>query len=152
MTEQTEPTDLDRWVAAIQREILERERALYSARVVEEARNPKNLKRMDRPDAHAIVRGWCGDAIEIYLQLDGERIQQTTFVTDGCGPTVACGSVLTTMMQDLTLEEACEIKPNDLLSVLDGLPEEYAHCAELAVNTLRAAIADHQREGGTGHE
>lgn len=142
MTDEREPNDLDRWVALLQEEILKREQALYSARVLEEARHPKNLGRMNLPDAHALVRGWCGDTMEIYLRLDGEWIQEAMFLTDGCGPTVACGSVLTAMAQNLTVDEASRIKPKDLLAALDGLPEGNAHCADLAVCTLQEALAD----------
>lgn len=142
MIEERESDDLDLWVAVLQEEILKREQALYSARVLEEARHPKNLGRLNHPDAHALVQGWCGDTMEIYLRLDGEWIQEATFMTDGCGPTVACGSILTTMAQNLTVDEASKIKPEDLLAALDGLPEENAHCAELAVCTLHEALAD----------
>jgi len=143
MTEQKEPDDLDRWVAALQQAIIERQQAIYSARVLEEARNPRNVGRMDGPDAQATVRGWCGDTMEIYLRLDGEWIREAMFMTDGCGPTIACGSALSSMVQNLTVDEAAEIMPKDLLAVLDGLPEENEHCADLAVYTLQEAIADH---------
>jgi len=123
---------------------IEQERALYSTRVIEEAYNPKNLGRMAQSDAHGRVRGWCGDTMEIYLRLDGKRIQEASFMTDGCGPTVACGSVLTALVQGRSLEEAAQIKPDDLIAALDGLPEESVHCAELAVKTLQEAIASYQ--------
>ncbi|GEM_PF-2220334 len=57
--------DFDRLVAEIQREITEQEQAIYSARVIEEVYNPKNVGRMPHPDAHGIVHGWCGDTMEI---------------------------------------------------------------------------------------
>jgi nitrogen fixation NifU-like protein len=142
MTEQKELDDLDRWVAVLQQAIIERQQAIYSARVLEEARNPKNVGRMDNPDAQATLRGWCGDTMEIYLRLDGEWIQEASFMTDGCGPTIACGSALTSMVQSLTVDEAAEIMPKDLLAALDGLPEENEHCADLAVYTLQEALAD----------
>ena len=44
------------------------------------------------------------------------------------------------MVQEMSLKEANEVKPEDLLAALGGLPEEKAHCAELAVNTPREAI------------
>lgn len=137
-----ETADFDRVVAELQREIDEQERALYSARVVEEAHNPKNVGRMAETDARGLVHGWCGDTMEIYLRLDGEEVKEATFMTDGCGPTVACGSMLTTMVQGMSLEEASNIKPEDLIAALDGLPEESVHCAVLAVSTLQEAIAD----------
>lgn len=147
--EQAESDRWDRVVAELQREIEEKERALYSTRVLEQARNPENLGRMEAPDAHAIITGWCGDTMEIYLRLNGNTIQEATFLTDGCGPSVACGNMLTTMVQGMALNAANRIDPADLILALDGLPEESAHCAELAVNTLRQAIDNGQRKGET---
>jgi nitrogen fixation NifU-like protein len=133
-------TDFDRSVEELEQQVLEQARALYSAKVIEEFYNPKTLGRMRGPDAHGLVHGWCGDTMEIYLRLDGERIGGATFVTDGCGPTVACGSMLTTMVQGMSLQEASEVRPKDLLEALDGLPKENAHCADLAVSTLQNAL------------
>ena len=142
MEHQEKATDFDRMVAELQREIIEQARALYSAKVIEEFYNPKNLGRMSAPDARGVVRGWCGDTMEVCLRLNGKRIQEATFMTDGCGPTVACGSMLTTMARGMLLEEAGQITPQDLLVALGDLPEESVHCAELAVSTLQEAIAD----------
>jgi len=140
--QQGKATDFDRIVEELQRQIIEQERALYSARVIEEAHNPTNMGRIPEPDAYGIVHGWCGDTMEIYLRLDRERIKEITFMTDGCGPSVACGSMLTCLAHEMSLEEAGKITPEDLLKALDGLPEESVHCAELAVSTLREAIAN----------
>jgi nitrogen fixation NifU-like protein len=133
-------TEFDRFAEELQQEILEQARAIYSDRVVEEFYNPSNLGRMPEPDARGIVRGWCGDTMEIFLRLEGEKIREATFMTDGCGPTVACGSLLTKIVTGKSLEYADEIVPEDLLEALDGLPEENIHCAELAVSTLQSAL------------
>jgi nitrogen fixation NifU-like protein len=147
--QQQETADFDRMVAELQREIVEQERALYSDKVIEEAHNPRNLARMPEPDARGLVHGWCGDTMEVYLRLNGEMIEEATFVTDGCGPTLACGSMLTQMVTRVSLEEATEVRPQDLLRALDGLPEESVHCAELAVSTLQNAIFNWRAAGGT---
>jgi nitrogen fixation NifU-like protein len=129
---------------------MEQARAVYSDKVIQEFHNPKNVGRMPAPDACGIVHGWCGDTMEVYLRLDGERIEEASFMTDGCGPTVACGSMLTQMATGMSLAEAAKIEPEDLIAILDGLPEENLHCAELAVNTLREAIANRDRVEGGG--
>jgi nitrogen fixation NifU-like protein len=141
-------TDFDRFVDDLQQQIIEEARAVYPDKVIEAFYNPKNLGRMTEPNVQGIVHGWCGDTMEIYLRLNGERIEQASFMTDGCGPTVACGSTLTTMVQGLSLQEAGRITPEDLLDALGGLPAESAHCAELAVNTLREAIASRSQVEG----
>jgi nitrogen fixation NifU-like protein len=142
MGHREETMDFDRVIADLQSKIIKQERALYSAKVIEEAHNPSNVGRIPEPDAYGIVHGWCGDTMEIYLRLDGERIQEATFMTDGCGPTIACASMLTTMAQGISLEEAGQIAPEDLITALDGLPDESTHCAKLAVSTLREALAN----------
>ena len=133
-------TDFDRAMDQLQQQVIEDARAIYSAKVIEAFYNPKNLGRMQDPDAHGLVHGWCGDTMEIDLRLDGEKIKDATFVTDGCGPTVACGSMLTAMVHGMSVEEAREVRPADLLEALDGLPKESTHCAELAVKTLWNAL------------
>lgn len=150
MAEQEEQLSFDRVVEELQRLIDEQAQALYSDRVLEEARHPRNLGCMERPDAHAIVLGWCGDTMEIFLRLDGTNIAEAMFMTDGCGPSVACGSMMTTMARGKTLEEASQITTEDLLSALGGLPEESAHCVTLAVDTLQRAMAKPLQGAKTG--
>ena len=141
-------SEFDRFVKALQRQIIEEARAHYSDRVVKEFSEPKNMGRLAEPDAHATVQGWCGDTMEIFLRLSGEKIEEANFMTDGCGPTVACGSMLTTMVQGMSLKEARRIRPQQLIDALDGLPEASVHCAALAVNTLHEAISDLPRVAG----
>ncbi len=145
MTNQAQEIDFARMITELQRHIAEQERARYSVELVAEAQNPQNVGRMEGADAQAAVRGWCGDTIEFYLRLDGERIAEIMFVTDGCGPTVACGSKLTTLVQGTSVEDAGMVEPQDLITALDGLPEENVHCADLAVFTLREAIAGYMQ-------
>jgi len=143
--------DFDQMIRDLQQEIAEREEALYSDIVRREARAPKNMGRMADADLHGVVHGWCGDTMEIYLRLeDGEgespgsaqspTIKEATFVTDGCGATLACGSMLTQMVTGMNVEKAEWVLPQDLINALDGLPEEHMHCAGLAISTLQNAL------------
>jgi nitrogen fixation protein NifU and related proteins len=112
------------------------------------------------PDRHAALSASCGDTIELFLRLDGSRIAMAAFMTNGCAPTVACGSMLTQMVRGLALEQAAGIDAADLIIALDGLPPEHVHCATLAVNALREAIGrcakslphgDGNQSGGVAH-
>jgi nitrogen fixation NifU-like protein len=146
MSDQQGTIDSERLLEEIRRQLMEQARAIYSPQVVEHAFNPRNLGRIEWPDACQSVTGPCGDTMEMYLRLDGiatgeERIKEITFMADGCGTTLACGSMLTSMVQGMSLEEAGQIEPEDLLDALGGLPEGSAHCALLGVTTLREAIA-----------
>jgi len=137
-------TDFDRLVAELQHDVDEQERAIFSDKVIAEARNPTHAGRMAEPDASGIVHGWCGDTMEFFLKLDGQRIERVTFMTDGCGSSLACGNTVSKMAQGKVVEEAVQIEPEDVIAALGGLPKEYEHCAQLAVNTLREAIANRE--------
>jgi nitrogen fixation NifU-like protein len=132
--------DFDRMVDELQQEIIERERQLYSATVLREASNPKNVGLIPDADLHGVVQGWCGDTMEIFMRLNGGTIKEASFITDGCSATLACGSMLTQMVTGMTLGEAEWVLPQDLIKALDGLPEESMHCADLAVSTLHNAL------------
>jgi nitrogen fixation NifU-like protein len=135
--------DFDRFVKDLQRQIDEQERALYSAQVRKHARNPQNIGALEPADGFASISGPCGDTMEIYLRMDRwGRIRQVSFLTDGCGPTLACGSMISVLAKGLTPEKALLISADGLLQALGGLPPESIHCAELAVNTLRSAVRD----------
>jgi len=135
-----EMAGFERMAADLQARVAEQEEAFYSARVLEEAHHPRNLGAMLDPDGHGAARGRCGDIIEVFVRLDGERIELASFMTDGCGPAVACGSMLTAMAQGKTLDEAAAIDGGNLIIALDGLPAEHVHCATLAVAALRQAL------------
>jgi nitrogen fixation NifU-like protein len=147
MEHRGETTDLGDG-AGLEEQSDEQEQVLYSDKILVEARNPRNRGRMADADACGIVHGCCGDTMEIYLWLDGEIIQQATFMTDGRESAVACGSILTTMVRGMLLEEAGKIRGDDLIAALGGVPEAKVHCANLTVNTLRKALANQRAARG----
>jgi len=114
----------------------------FSDVVVQLIRNRDNMGAFDHPDAQGHFLGKCGDRMQIDLQLVGERILGAKFLSEGCGATLACGSMITKMACLKTLQEAEKIKPDELIVALGGLPEDHLHCAELAVMTLREAVID----------
>lgn len=117
----------------------------YSARIIEEATNPQNRRRMHDPDAAGIIHGCCGDTMEIYLHLDGDRVKEATFMTDGHESAIACANLLCTMVQGRSLKEAAGIRPKELSDALGGLPKTKLHCAKLAIDTLHKALAGGQK-------
>ena len=86
------------------------------------------------------ITGTCGDTMQIYLQLKGDRIQKASFFTDGCGSSVACGSVAAELATGKEFDEAGLIGGDTILDILKGLPEEEHHCAYLAAETLHVAL------------
>jgi len=118
-------------------------RKIYSEKVIQFSCRPENFRRMSTADAAAVVKGMCGDTMEIYLKIASNRISDASFFTDGCGATLACGSIVTMLAKEERLEETLAISSSGLIDELGGLPRESIHCAILAVSTLYRAIADY---------
>jgi nitrogen fixation protein NifU and related proteins len=147
MAEHRQPDTSEHAAVDRQEEADEAAGAAYSATVVDHALHPRNLGGMLEPDGQAAARSSCGDTMAIFVRLDGPRIKMASFLTDGCGATLACGSMLTTMVRGMTLDEAAAVEAADVIVALDGLPPENVHCAVLAVVTLKHAMARCGREG-----
>ena len=118
-------------------------RKVYTETVIDHSMNPRNLGDMEDADGFAKVTGSCGDTMEMWLKVKNGTIANATFLTDGCGTTIASGSIVTEMAKEKSLGEARRISQQDVLNALGGLPEESEHCALLAANTLKEAIRDY---------
>jgi nitrogen fixation NifU-like protein len=69
---------------------------------------------LENHDCFNAMSGICGDTIGIYVGLDDDKITRIGFVTNGCGPTIACSSALTCMAKGLQIQEAMKITGGDL--------------------------------------
>lgn len=110
---------------------------------VERGRKSPYHGKLADADGHACLTGRCGETIEIYLKFDGERVRDASFVTDGCGSITACGSCVVEMAIGKTHDEILDVTPDAIMGKLGGFPEEEAHCANLAAETLQAALHSH---------
>ncbi len=123
----------------------------YSEKVMEHFRNPRNVGRLEDPDAKAIEGSpACGDMVAVYLQVDEEKhtIDDIKFESYGCASNIATGSIITEMAKGKTLEEAKKITWKQASEELGGLPPIKTHCSVLAVDGLRAAIQNYEERHG----
>jgi len=118
-------------------------RKVYSEATIDHSMNPRNVGTLEDADGFAQVTGPCGDTMRMWLKVKDGTISDTSFTTDGCGTTIASGSMLTEKAKGKSISEAQKISQEDVLNALGGLPEESQHCALLAANTLKAAIRDY---------
>jgi nitrogen fixation NifU-like protein len=107
------------------------------------ANDPYNMGNLEDFNGHAKITGPCGDTMEFWLKVQGEKIKKVSFITDGCGPSIASGSMTTCLAEGKTVVKAKQISQQDVLKALEGLPEDHEHCALLATNTLKAACEDY---------
>jgi len=136
----------DKMVNEIQKKINHEEEVTYSKKVIKEYRNPSNFGSIKNPDASGKIKGPCGDTMSVDLGINNGIISKVRFWTDGCGASIACGSLLTKKIKGKTLQDANNITSKDLLESLDGLPIENHHCTVLAVNTLNECIKNYNKQ------
>ncbi|MFC2050114.1 iron-sulfur cluster assembly scaffold protein [Chloroflexota bacterium] len=132
-------SEIDKIAEELQKEMW----AGYTEVVVDHAQNPRNVGSIPDADGFASVTGPCGDTMEIWLKVLNGAIKQATFQTDGCGTTIAAGSMVTELVKGKTVANALGTAQKDVLDALGGLPEESVHCALLAANTVKEAAKDY---------
>lgn len=104
---------------------------------------PANFGPLRGANGNARITGPCGDTMEFWLRVEDGRVVQATFTTDGCGHSILSGSAAARLAEEKSSDEVMSIERTDVLTAVGGLPEESQHCALLAANTLKAAIADY---------
>jgi nitrogen fixation protein NifU and related proteins len=115
---------------------------MYSAQVLAHLDNPRNVGALaDATTQGTATNPVCGDLLHLYLKVEADQITAARFEVQGCPPSIAAGSVLTELIIDLSLAAARALEPADIKRALDGLPRNKEHCAVLAIDALRAALA-----------
>lgn len=118
---------------------------IYSDKVMDHFRNPRNVGRIENPDGVGTVGNpVCGDVMKLYIKVEDNRIVDAKFETFGCGAAIASSSMLTEMIKGKTIEEALQISNRAVAEALDGLPPAKLHCSVLAEDALKAAIEDYR--------
>ncbi len=122
---------------------------VYSEKVLEHYRNPRNVGEIEDADGLGIyLSESCGDITKVWIKVRDGRIVDAKFKTQGCAASIASGSMLTGMVVGKTLDEAQEITKENIASALDGLPEQKIHCSLLATDALKDAVYDYFKRRG----
>jgi len=124
----------------------------YSEKVLDHFRNPRNVGTLEGDDVAVgkVGNPTCGDIMEVFIKIDGDKIVDAKFRTFGCGSAIATTSMTTEMVKGMTLEEAMELTRQDVADELDGLPPIKMHCSNLAADALHEAIKSYKK--GKGEE
>ena len=113
----------------------------YSEAFKDHLTNPRNAGELAEANAFAEeTNPVCGDRLRLSMIVRDGRIEAARFLAYGCPPTLACGSVLSEMIEGKTIEEAMRLTRRDVLNVVGGLPSRKQHAAALAIETLRRAL------------
>lgn len=134
---------------------------LYQEVILEHNKNPRNFREISDADQYADGKNpLCGDALRVYVSLDGETVTDVAFKGSGCAISKASASMMTQAVKGKTKHEAevifgefhkmvtgeldIETAENDLgkLKIFAGVLEFPARvkCASLSWHTLNAAL------------
>ena len=122
--------------------------ALYSDKVMDHFRNPRNVGVVEDADGIGEVGNTiCGDIMKIYLKVsDDGIIEDVKFETFGCGSAIASSSMATELIKGKPISEAMELTNKAVAEALDGLPAHKMHCSVLAEEAIQAALEDYQNK------
>ena len=127
--------------------------ALYSDKVMDHFRNPRNLGKMENPDGVGEVgNAKCGDIMRMYIKVSDGIITDVSFITFGCGSAIASSSMATEMIKGMPIGEALELSNRAVTEALDGLPAHKLHCSVLAEEAVRAAVKDYYDKNGIAYD
>ncbi len=127
--------------------------AKYPKFLMEHFQNPRNVGEISNPDGVGTVgNASCGDIMQIFIKVNGDKIVEAKFKTFGCGAAIATSSILTERIKGATLEEALKISEETSREVLSQLPKEKIPCFTLATDALKLAIEEYRCKQTGIHE
>ena len=92
----------------------------------------------------------CGDELKVWIFVNPktEKIEKFWWKTFGCASAIAATSITSVIVTEnggMTLDKARELKPQEIMARLGGLPPRKFHCSVLSDKALREAINDYYR-------
>ena len=127
--------------------------ALYSEKVMDHFRNPRNVGTMENADGIGEVgNAKCGDIMKIYLKIDNDIITDVKFETFGCGSAIASSSMATELIKGKPVSESLALTNRAVVEALDGLPPHKIHCSVLAEEAIKSALKDYYDKNGIEYD
>ena len=127
--------------------------ALYSEKVMDHFRNPRNVGVIEDADGVGEVgNAKCGDIMKIYLKIRDGIIVDVKFETFGCGSAIASSSMATELIKGKPVSEVRALTNKAVAEALDGLPAHKLHCSVLAEEAIKRALQDYYEKNGIDYD
>ena len=127
--------------------------ALYSEKVMDHFRNPRNVGVIEDADGVGEVgNAKCGDIMKIYLKIENDIIVDVKFETFGCDSAIASSSMATELIKGKPVSEALTLTNKAVAEALDGLPAYKMHCSVLAEEAIKKALQDYYEKNGIEYD
>ena len=118
----------------------------YSEKVLDHYNNPRNVGILDAASKDVgtgmVGAPACGDVMKLQIEVKDNIIEDVKFKAYGCGSAIASSSMVSEMINGMTLEEAREVKNTDIVEEL-SLPPVKIHCSVLAEDSIKAALKNY---------
>ena len=115
--------------------------------IIKSIEEKQYIGKIEAPDGAAGIKGPCGDAMDFYLLIKDDMVEDIKFQTSGCFFTYACGTMVAHLAYKKKIQDVLMISPGRIISELSCLPKDHCHCAILAVSTLHKAVANYWLNG-----
>ncbi|MBQ9290139.1 MAG: Fe-S cluster assembly scaffold protein NifU [Clostridia bacterium] len=123
--------------------------ALYSEKVMDHFRNPRNVGVIEDADGIGEVgNAKCGDIMRMYLKIEDDVVKDVKFETFGCASAIASSSMATELIKGQPVSEVKQLTNKAVAEALDGLPDYKMHCSVLAEEAIQSALEDYHRKTG----
>ncbi len=123
--------------------------SLYSEKVMDHFRNPRNIGVIENADGIGEVgNAKCGDIMKIYLKIENNMIADAKFETFGCASAIASSSMATELIKGKPVSEAPTLTNQAVVEALDGLPAHKVHCSVLAEEAIKQALKNYYEKNG----
>ena len=116
----------------------------HSLEFLEMAMKRDFQERIENHDGHGRREGECGDIVEFFIIVKDNILQTISYDIQGCLNTHACANTIIKFAENKTIEQAWEIKHEEVIKYLKTLPEPEHHCAELSVGAFYLALKNHE--------
>lgn len=127
--------------------------ALYSEKVMDHFRNPRNVGVIEDADGVGEVgNAKCGDIMKIYLKIENDIIVDVKFETFGCGSAIASSSMATELIKGKPVSDALVLTNKAVIEALDGLPAHKIHCSVLAEEAIKKALRDYYEKNNIKYD
>ncbi|HKW62975.1 MAG TPA: iron-sulfur cluster assembly scaffold protein [Candidatus Acidoferrum sp.] len=114
---------------------------MFSKAVLDHFRNPRNAGELSSATAVVeVTNPVCGDILKLFARLESGRIAEARFLCRGCTTAIACASLLTERLSNITPAEASTITADSLSASLGGLPQATFHGAQLAADAVTSLL------------
>jgi nitrogen fixation protein NifU and related proteins len=113
--------------------------ALYQEIILEHNRRPRNFRAMEHADRKIEGRNpLCGDALTLWVKLEGDRVADVSFQGSGCAISKASASLMTDAVKGKSRGEAAALFERFHALVTGKLDPEADPAAKQSLGSLRA--------------